>query len=396
MNAVQKANARSRRTSRRSAFSWLRRNASASWSLRRGDQAGDDQLPLVQAGEGRPVLRAHLRSGEGLGMQLRQVQAHPLPRRRLRPLRRRSDALQGAPRAHGPHRARRARVAHLVLQGRCRRRSAICSTCRSPTWSASSTTNRTSSSIRASTALQVEASSSPEDEYIELRGRRGHRQFDAKMGAEAIKRTAEAHRPERALARPARARSRPKRQRSARRTCSSASRWWRLSATRANQPEWMILDVIPVIPPDLRPLVPLDGGRFATSDLNDLYRRVINRNNRLKKLIEIKAPEVILRNEKRMLQEAVDALFDNGRRYRAVHGRGQPPAQDPLRHAQGQAGTLPPEPARQARGLFGPFRDRGRTRTEAASSAASQAHGARAVQALHHPEARRERTTCRR
>ena len=75
----------------------------------------------------------------------------------------------------------------------------------------------------------------------------------------------------------------------------------------------MILDVIPVIPPDLRPLVPLEGGRFATSDLNDLYRRVINRNNRLKKLIELNAPEVIIRNEKRMLQQAVDALFDNGR-----------------------------------------------------------------------------------
>jgi len=92
-----------------------------------------------------------------------------------------------------------------------------------------------------------------------------------------------------------------------------------------NSPEWMILDCVPVLPPDLRPLVPLDGGRFATSDLNDLYRRVINRNNRLKKLIEIKAPGVILRNEKRMLQEAVDALFDNGRRSRAVKGQGNRP-----------------------------------------------------------------------
>ena len=87
-----------------------------------------------------------------------------------------------------------------------------------------------------------------------------------------------------------------------------------------NRPEWMILKAIPVIPPDLRPLVPLDGGRFATSDLNDLYRRVINRNNRLKKLIELKAPEIIIRNEKRMLQEAVDALFDNGRHGRPVLG----------------------------------------------------------------------------
>ena len=87
-----------------------------------------------------------------------------------------------------------------------------------------------------------------------------------------------------------------------------------------NRPEWMIMGAIPVIPPELRPLVPLDGGRFATSDLNDLYRRVINRNNRLKKLIELRAPEVIIRNEKRMLQEAVDALFDNGRRGRVLRG----------------------------------------------------------------------------
>ena len=93
------------------------------------------------------------------------------------------------------------------------------------------------------------------------------------------------------------------------------------SAETRNKPEWMIMDAVPVIPPDLRPLVPLDGGRFATSDLNDLYRRVINRNNRLKKLIEMRAPEVILRNEKRMLQEAVDALFDNGRRNYATELR---------------------------------------------------------------------------
>ncbi|MER3431177.1 MAG: DNA-directed RNA polymerase subunit beta' [Blastocatellia bacterium] len=96
-------------------------------------------------------------------------------------------------------------------------------------------------------------------------------------------------------------------------------------ARSGNKPEWMILDVIPVIPPELRPLVPLDGGRFATSDLNDLYRRVINRNNRLKKLIELRAPEVIVRNEKRMLQEAVDALFDNGRRGRVLRGANNRP-----------------------------------------------------------------------
>jgi len=111
------------------------------------------------------------------------------------------------------------------------------------------------------------------------------------------------------------------------------------SGDLANDPAWMILDVIPVIPPDLRPLVPLDGGRFATSDLNDLYRRVINRNNRLTKLIQHKAPEVILRNEKRMLQEAVDALFDNGRRSKAIRGRGKRPLKslsDMLKGKQGR------------------------------------------------------------
>ncbi len=92
-----------------------------------------------------------------------------------------------------------------------------------------------------------------------------------------------------------------------------------------NRPEWMVLDVIPVIPPDLRPMVQLDGGRFATSDLNDLYRRVINRNNRLNRLLELNAPDIIVRNEKRMLQEAVDALIDNGRRGRPVTGPGSVP-----------------------------------------------------------------------
>jgi DNA-directed RNA polymerase subunit beta' len=106
-----------------------------------------------------------------------------------------------------------------------------------------------------------------------------------------------------------------------------------------SRPEWMILDVIPVIPPELRPLVPLDGGRFATSDLNDLYRRVINRNNRLKRLIELRAPEIIVRNEKRMLQEAVDALFDNGRRGRAITGANKRPLKslsDMLKGKQGR------------------------------------------------------------
>ncbi|HQP10078.1 MAG TPA: DNA-directed RNA polymerase subunit beta', partial [Candidatus Omnitrophota bacterium] len=106
-----------------------------------------------------------------------------------------------------------------------------------------------------------------------------------------------------------------------------------------NKAEWMVLEVLPVIPPDLRPLVPLEGGRFATSDLNDLYRRVINRNNRLKKLIDLKAPEIICRNEKRMLQEAVDALLDNGRHGRPVLGSGNRPLKslsDMLKGKQGR------------------------------------------------------------
>src|SRR5471032_1785307 len=106
-----------------------------------------------------------------------------------------------------------------------------------------------------------------------------------------------------------------------------------------SRPEWMVLEVLPVIPPDLRPLVPLDGGRFATSDLNDLYRRVINRNNRLRNLMQLKTPDVIIHNEKRMLQEAVDALFDNGRHGRPVTGAGNRPLKslsDMLKGKQGR------------------------------------------------------------
>ena len=106
-----------------------------------------------------------------------------------------------------------------------------------------------------------------------------------------------------------------------------------------NLPEWMIMEVIPVLPPELRPLVPLDGGRFATSDLNDLYRRVINRNNRLKRLIDLRAPDIIIRNEKRMLQESVDALFDNSRRSRPIAGSNKRPLKslaDMLKGKQGR------------------------------------------------------------
>src|SRR5438067_13883722 len=107
-----------------------------------------------------------------------------------------------------------------------------------------------------------------------------------------------------------------------------------------NRPENMILDVIPVIPPELRPLVPLDGGRFATSDLNDLYRRVIKRNNRLKKLMELHAPDVIVRNETRMLQEAVDALVDTGRRGRVLRGANNRPLKSLSDTLQGKQGRF--------------------------------------------------------
>ena len=157
-----------------------------------------------------------------------------------------------------------------------------------------------------------------------------------------------------------------------------------------NKPEWMILDVVPVIPPDLRPLVPLDGGRFATSDLNDLYRRVINRNNRLQKLILHRAPEVILRNEKRMLQEAVDALFDNGRRSKAIRGRGKRPLKSLSDMLKGKQGRF-------RQNLLGKRVDySGRSvivvgpGAPAAPVRPAQGDGARAVQAVHHPQARRE------
>ena len=108
----------------------------------------------------------------------------------------------------------------------------------------------------------------------------------------------------------------------------------------SNKPEWMVLNALPVLPPDLRPLVPLDGGRFATSDLNDLYRRVINRNNRLKRLLDLNAPDIIVRNEKRMLQESVDALLDNGRRGRAITGSNKRPLKSLADMIKGKQGRF--------------------------------------------------------
>jgi DNA-directed RNA polymerase subunit beta' len=176
-----------------------------------------------------------------------------------------------------------------------------------------------------------------EEQFRQERERLGFK-FKAQMGAEAIKEMLRRVNVDR-LAEELREKMRH--ETSAQKRLKFAKRLKVVDAFRRsnNKPDWMILDVIPVIPPELRPLVPLDGGRFATSDLNDLYRRVINRNNRLKKLIELKAPDVIIRNEKRMLQEAVDALFDNGRRGRVLRGANNRPLKslsDTLKGKQGR------------------------------------------------------------
>jgi DNA-directed RNA polymerase subunit beta' len=177
-----------------------------------------------------------------------------------------------------------------------------------------------------------------EERFRELREEFGYDSFDARMGAEAIKELLSRIEIDE-LSEELRIVMRT--DTSQIRRLKAAKRLKVVDAFRrsGHRPDWMILDVIPVIPPELRPLVPLDGGRFATSDLNDLYRRVINRNNRLKKLLELRAPEVIVRNEKRMLQEAVDALFDNGRRGRVLKGSNNRPLKslsDTLKGKQGR------------------------------------------------------------
>ncbi len=175
-----------------------------------------------------------------------------------------------------------------------------------------------------------------ESEYREYRDKYGN-DFKAGMGAEAIKKLLE----EMDLDQMAEELRKEVRDSSGQRRVRAIRRLEVVEAFRksGNRPEWMILEVIPVIPPELRPMVQLDGGRFATSDLNDLYRRVINRNNRLKRLLELGAPDIIVRNEKRMLQEAVDALIDNGRRGRPVTGPGNRPLKslsDMLKGKQGR------------------------------------------------------------
>jgi DNA-directed RNA polymerase subunit beta' len=177
-----------------------------------------------------------------------------------------------------------------------------------------------------------------EDEYLDAQDEYGEDNFTAMIGAEAIQRMLSEIQLEDELEE---VRSEFKETGSEAKRKKLVKRLKLLEAfiESDSRPEWMILDVIPVIPPELRPLVPLDGGRFATSDLNDLYRRVINRNNRLKRLIELRAPDIIIRNEKRMLQESVDALFDNGRRGRVITGANKRPLKslsDMLKGKQGR------------------------------------------------------------
>src|SRR5512140_1731201 len=178
-----------------------------------------------------------------------------------------------------------------------------------------------------------------EEKFRELKAKYGSDAFVAKMGAEAIQELLQRVNID-DLADELRLIM--KTETSQQKKLKAAKRLKVVDAFRrsGHRPEWMILNVIPVIPPELRPLVPLDGGRFATSDLNDLYRRVINRNNRLKKLLELRAPEVIVRNEKRMLQEAVDALFDNGRRGRVLKGSNNRPLKSLSDTLEGKSGRF--------------------------------------------------------
>jgi len=186
------------------------------------------------------------------------------------------------------------------------------------------------------TALQLKQLLS-ELEYREAQEKYG-RKFNAKMGAEAIKELLQKESLD-DLATELREKLKKTKSKQAGKKIAKRLKIVEGFRKSENSPEWMVLDIVPVIPPDLRPLVPLEGGRFATSDLNDLYRRVINRNNRLRSILELKTPDVIVRNEKRMLQEAVDALFDNGRHGRPVVGSGNRPLKslaDMLKGKQGR------------------------------------------------------------
>ncbi len=176
-------------------------------------------------------------------------------------------------------------------------------------------------------------------EYREAQERWGKEAFAAKMGAEAVRDLLQSEDLP-ALQVELKEKLRKTKSNQARVKLSKRLKIIESFVTSGNEPNWMVMGAVPVIPPDLRPLVPLDGGRFATSDLNDLYRRVINRNNRLKAILKLKTPDVIMRNEKRMLQEAVDALFDNGRHGHPVIGAGNRPLKSLSEMLKGKQGRF--------------------------------------------------------
>src|SRR5690606_26702200 len=177
-----------------------------------------------------------------------------------------------------------------------------------------------------------------DEEYFEAMEQFGD-EFDARMGAEAVQQLLQDLDMEQAVA-PLREEIEATGSDTKLKKLSKRLKLMEAFMQSGNRPEWMVMTVLPLLPPDLRPLVPLDGGRFATSDLNDLYRRVINRNNRLKRLLELNAPDIIVRNEKRMLQEAVDALLDNGRRGRAITGTNKRPLKSLADMIKGKQGRF--------------------------------------------------------
>ena len=256
--------------------------------VRRSEEAGDDQLPHLPPGKGRPVLRADLRPGEGLGMRLRQVPRHEVQGHDLRPLRRQGHAQPRPPQADGPHRAGRAGRPHLVLQGHAQ----------PPGQPAGHEDHQPGKSdllpgLRRHQARATRRSRSsncsPKKSIARPARTYGDGTFEADMGAEAVRKLLQ----DLDLVQLSKdLRVELVETGSKQKAKDLINRLKIVEAIRDsdNKPEWMVLDVIPVIPPDLRPLVLLDSGNFATSDLNDLYRRIINRNNRLKKLVDLNAP----------------------------------------------------------------------------------------------------------
>ena len=355
---------------------------------RRGEEAGDHQLPDLQAGAGRAVLRPHLRPDQGLRVRVRQVQAHEVRRRHLRQVRRRGHA-------------GRACAASAWATSSWPRRSPTCGSSRG---CPSRIGQLLDMSLRELEKILYF------EEYVVLDpGRSPASRRRTWSPVDKRPQAARGARPRRVQGRHGRGghpRAAARTWTSTRWRASCAPRCWRETSAQkrkkivkrlkvveaflksGNQPEWMILEVMPVIPPELRPLVPLDGGRFATSDLNDLYRRVINRNNRLKRLMELRAPEIIIRNEKRMLQEAVDALFDNGRRGRVITGPNNRPLKSLSDTLKGKQGRFRQNLLGKRVDYSGPVGHRGGPVPQAAPVRAAQEDGARALQAVHPAQAR--------